>query len=150
MANYQVILREDIKNLGNTGDLVRVKPGYARNYLIPRGHAALATEGNVRQIEHEKAAAVARAAKLRSSADAIAKVLGAITVEIVKQAGDDGRLYGAVTTLEIAAALKTKGHDIPRKKMHLAAPIKLVGEYTVDVKLAPEVSATVKVVVKGQ
>lgn len=141
----QVVLRDDVENLGRSGDLVKVKPGYARNFLIPRGLAAVATHGNIAQIEHEKKAALARGAKLRASAQGRASELSAVAVEIAAQAGDNKKLFGSVGSRDIAQALAAKGFEVDRKKIVLAEPIKELGEYDVPVKLGYEVQATVKV-----
>jgi large subunit ribosomal protein L9 len=141
----QVVLRDDVENLGRSGDLVRVKPGFARNYLIPRGLAALATHGNVAQIEHEKKAAVARGAKLRQAAQGRASELGAVSVEIKANAGENQKLFGSVGVRDIADALAAKGVDIDRKKLVLKEPIKELGEFEVPVKLGYEVQAVIKV-----
>lgn len=140
-----VVLRDDIEKLGRSGDVVRVKPGYARNYLVPRGFASLATHGNVAQIEHEKKAAIARAAKLRAGAQGRAAELSAVTVEISAQAGDNERLFGSVGTRDIAQALAKKGIEVDRKKIVLDEPIKDLGEHEVNIKLGYEVNATIKV-----
>lgn len=140
-----VVLRDDIEKLGRSGDVVRVKPGYARNYLVPRGFASLATHGNVAQIEHEKKAAIARAAKLRAGAQGRAAELSAVTVEISAQAGDNERLFGSVGTRDIAQALAKKGIEVDRKKIVLDEPIKDLGEHEVTIKLGYEVNATIKV-----
>ncbi len=141
----QVVLRDDVENLGRSGEVVRVKPGYARNYLIPRGLAAAATHGNVAQIEHEKKVAVARATKLRAAAQGRAGELSNVSVEIAAQAGDNQKLFGSVGTRDIAQALAAKGVEVDRKKIVLAEPIKELGEYDVPVKLGYEVQATIKV-----
>jgi large subunit ribosomal protein L9 len=141
----QVVLRDDVENLGRSGDLVRVKPGYARNYLIPRGLASPATHGNVAKIEHEKRVAVARAAKLRQEAQGRAAGLAAVTVEIAAQAGDNNKLFGSVGARDIAQALAAKGVEVDRKKILLAEPIKELGEHEVPIKLGYDVQATVKV-----
>lgn len=146
-SHIQVVLRDDVENLGKSGELVRVRPGYARNYLLPRGLAALATRGNIAQVEHEKKVAIARAAKLRGDAEAVSKRIGGTTVEIAVQAGEGDKLFGSVGTKDIAEALAKKGHEIDRKKIVLADNIKTLGEHEVAVKLGYEVTATVKVVV---
>lgn len=140
-----IVLRDDIEKLGRSGDVVRVKPGYARNYLVPRGFASLATHGNVAQIEHEKKAAIARASKLRAGAQGRAAELSAVTVEISAQAGDNERLFGSVGTRDIAQALTKKGIEVDRKKIVLDEPIKDLGEHEVVIKLGYEVNATIKV-----
>ncbi|GAB4199121.1 MAG: 50S ribosomal protein L9 [Sandaracinaceae bacterium] len=144
-SSIQVVLKDDVEKLGKSGEIVKVKPGYARNYLLPRGLAAPATRGNVAQVEHEKKMALARAAKLRSDAEAIAKRIDGLTVEIKMQAGEGDRLFGSVGTKDIAEALKAKGHDVDRKKIQLPEPIKFAGEHPVTIKLGYEVAATVKV-----
>ena len=143
-TNIQVVLREDVAKLGKTGELVKVKPGFARNYLLPRGLGVVATQGNIEQIEHEKKAAVARAAKLKKSADAIAQVLSTVTVTVKKQVGEGDKLYGSVTTKEVADALKAKGHEIDRKSITLPTDARALGTYEVTAKLAPDVTATFK------
>ncbi len=149
-THIHVVLREDVAKLGKTGELVRVKPGFARNFLLPRGYAVSATEGQVNKIEHEKRAALARAVKLRSSAEAIAKTLNGMVLEAGKQAGEDGRLYGSVTTAEISALLAQKNFEIDRKKITIAETIKSVGEYDVTVKLSSDISATLKLKVSAK
>ncbi len=141
----QVVLRDDVENLGQSGELVRVKPGYARNYLIPRGLAKVATHANVAQIEHEKKVAVSRASKLRQGAQGRAAELAALTLEIAAQAGDNQKLFGSIGSRDIAQALAAKGFEVDRKKVVLAEPIKELGEYQVPVRLGYEVQATVKV-----
>ncbi|MFO0711398.1 MAG: 50S ribosomal protein L9 [Sandaracinus sp.] len=144
-ANIQVVLKDDVEKLGKSGEIVKVKPGYARNYLLPRGLAAPATRGNVAQVEHEKKVALARAAKLRGDAEAVAKRIDGVVIEIKMQAGEGDRLFGSVGTKDIAEALKSKGHEVDRKKIQLPEPIKFAGEHTVTVKLGYEVAATIKV-----
>ena len=142
--SIQVVLREDVAKLGKIGELVKVKPGFARNYLLPRSLAVAATEGNIRQIEHEKKAALARAAKLHADASGIAAALSSVKLTIVKPAGDEGKLYGSVTTKEISDALKAKGYDIEKKKISIGDGIRALGTFDVMVKLAPAVGATFK------
>jgi large subunit ribosomal protein L9 len=146
MAAYlQVVLRESMKNLGKSGDVVRVRPGYARNYLLPRGLAAFATETNIARLEHEKREAVARTAKLRAEADAVAKRVSGVVVKISRNVGADDRMYGSITAKDIAAELEKLGHKVDRRKIDLPEPIRALGSFDVAVKLAPEVSATFKV-----
>jgi large subunit ribosomal protein L9 len=149
-ANIQVILRQDVEKVGKSGELVRVRPGFARNYLLPRELAVAATESAVHRIEHERAVAVFRAEKARKEAQAGADRLSAITVRIVQKAGEDGKLFGSVTTKDIEAALKAQGIVIDRRKVQLAEPIKAVGIYPIQVKLVPDVSATLKVEVAAK
>ncbi|MCC7542010.1 MAG: 50S ribosomal protein L9 [Deltaproteobacteria bacterium] len=146
----QVILREDVPNLGKSGQLVKVAPGYARNYLLPQSLAAPATRASVARIEHEKRSILERAAKVKKSATAISDKLAQISVEISKRAGENERLFGSVTTTEIAAALKDKGLDVDRRKIVIGQQIRQLGVYDVQVKLAPEVTGTFKLWVVAQ
>ncbi|RYE81730.1 MAG: 50S ribosomal protein L9 [Myxococcales bacterium] len=146
MAAYiQVVLREPVKNLGKSGELVRVRPGYARNFLLPRELAAQATEKNVARLEHEKREALARTAKLKSGAEQTAAKLNGFTVTLKRSVGSDDRLFGSVTAKDIAAALAEAGHTVDRRKIDLKDAIKSLGSHEVSVRLAPEVSSTFKV-----
>ena len=147
-SNIQVVLKDDVENLGKSGDLVKVKPGYARNFLMPRGLAALATRANIAEVEHHKRAAIARAAKLKGDASALAKVLEGLTLELTVQVGEGDKMFGSIGAKDVAEALEAKGHKIDRKKIALAEPIKTLGEHAVPVKLGYEVTGSVKVVVK--
>lgn len=141
----QVILKENIDTLGHIGDIVKVAPGYARNYLLPKGLAVEATEKNAKALEHVKRQMAYKKDKVTQAAKLLLAKLEGLAVELVHQAGAEGKLFGSVTNMEIAAFLKEKGVDIDRKKIALAEPIKQVGEYTVPVKLHPEVTASLKV-----
>ena len=141
--NIQVVLREDVAKFGKIGELVKVKSGFARNFLLPRGYAVVATEGNIQQIEHARKAAIANAAKLKKSFEAIAQQLSTVTVTLAKQAGDEDKLYGSVTTREIADALKAKGFDVDKKRIELPEA-RALGTYEAKARLAPEVVATFK------
>lgn len=143
-ANIQVILRHDVDKLGKSGDLVRVRPGFARNFLLPRELAVPATSAAVHRIEHEKAVSLARADKARKEAEGHASKLRAIALTIAQKAGEDGKLFGSVTTKDIEAALRAHGVTVDRKKIQLAEPIKNLGSYEVPVRLASEVVAAVK------
>lgn len=145
MAMIQVILQQDLKNLGKSGELVRVRPGYARNYLIPRSLAMPATVHNVKQVEHQQRISAASAAKARGEATALADKIGAVTVTLTRKVGEEDRLFGSVTTKDIATALKEKGFDVDRKKIELAEPIRTAGTFNVTVKLLGDVTATFKV-----
>jgi len=144
-ANIQVILSQDVDKVGKSGELVRVRPGFARNYLLPRQLAVPATDAAVHRIEHERAVAIVRTEKARREALASADRLSALPIQIVQKAGEDGRLFGSVTTKDIEAALKRQGVVIDRRKIELAEPIKAVGSYQVPVKLVSDVSAMLKV-----
>jgi len=141
----QVILREHVDNLGRRGDIVKVADGYARNYLLPRKLALLATDGNKKQIERERGKFVIKEAEEQKVAEAMAERLGALDIAIAKKVGETDALYGSVTTADIAEALKAKGFELDRRKLHLAEPIKRLGEFDVSVKLHPDVTAHVKV-----
>jgi large subunit ribosomal protein L9 len=147
-THIQVVLKDDVDNLGSSGEVVRVRPGYARNFLLPRGLAAVATRSNIAQVEHEKQVATARSAKLRTDAQAVAKRLEGTAIEISMQAGEGDKLFGSVGTKDVADALAKKGHTVDRKKIVMPEAIKTLGEHTVGVKLGYDVTANVKVVVK--
>jgi large subunit ribosomal protein L9 len=149
MANVQVILKQDVDKIGRAGELVRVKPGFARNYLLPRGLAAVATSENVRQVEHERRIALALAEKQRKFAEGSAAQIEGLVVEIAMQVGEGDRLYGSVTSRDVAQALASKGIDIDRKKLHLPDAIKALGEYTITAKLGHEVNASFKLIVRA-
>jgi large subunit ribosomal protein L9 len=149
-STIQVILQQDLKNVGKSGELVKVKPGYARNYLIPRRLAVPATVRNIAQVEHQQRVTAARAAKLRAEAGTIAEKLGAVTVTIARKVGEEGRIFGSVTAKDIAEALLAKDIVVDKKKMVIAEPIRAIGTFDVGVKLVGDVEATVKVEVVGQ
>ncbi|HTK28258.1 MAG TPA: 50S ribosomal protein L9 [Vicinamibacterales bacterium] len=146
----EVILREHVDNLGRRGEIVKVADGYARNYLLPRKLALLATDGNKKQIERERARFDAKEAEEKKVADAIAARLASVEIEIARKVGETDALYGSVTSADIAEALAAKGFDIDRRKLQLAEPIKKIGEVEVPVKLAREVTAHVKVKVVAE
>ena len=146
-SHVQVILKQDVDKLGNAGDLVRVRPGFARNYLLPRGLAAVATGANITQIEHERRIALAVAEKSRKAAQGAAAQVEGLRIEIAVQVGEGDRLFGSVTSRDVAEALHAKGVEIDRKRLILPDAIKSVGEYDIAVKLGQEVSATFKLAV---
>jgi large subunit ribosomal protein L9 len=143
----QLILKEDVQNLGKSGDLVKVKPGFGRNYLIPQGLAVMATASNVKEVEHQKKLIAARNAKLAKDSQAVADKLGAIEVSIERQVGEENKLFGSVTSRDIADALKEKGVTVDHRKIHMDEPIKTIGYQTVDIKLGQGVTGKIKVVV---
>jgi large subunit ribosomal protein L9 len=145
MERIQVILKEDVANLGRSGELVSVKPGYGRNYLIPQGLAVLATRKNVARLEHERKAIETRAAKLRKDAQSVADRLGGVTLQLERQVGEGDKLFGSVTSRDVEEALAAQGIAIDRKKIQLDDPIRALGQYTIDVKLARDVVGQVKV-----
>lgn len=139
-----VILQQDLKNLGKTGEVVKVRPGYARNYLLPKQLAAAATTKNMARIEHEQRAAAAKNAKAKVAAQELATKIGATAVSLTRKAGEEGKLFGAVTAKEIEAALAEKGVAVDRRKIQLDEPIKAVGTFQIPVKLGYDVTATIK------
>src|SRR6476660_9315764 len=148
----EVILREHVDHLGRRGEIVKVADGYARNYLLPRKLALLATDGNKKQIERERVKFDALEAEEQKVAEAAAARLAGVEVEIARKVGETEALYGSVTSSDIAEALAAKGVDIDRRKLQLAEPIKKLGEYEVPVKLHRDVTARLKVrvVAEGQ
>jgi large subunit ribosomal protein L9 len=146
----QVILRDDMDNLGKSGEVVNVKPGYARNYLLPRGLAIKATAGDIKRVEHEKRVIAARAAKMAKAAQAEADKLSQVSVTIERAVGEADKLYGSVTSRDIAEALRAQGVIVDAKKLQLDEPIKALGSVDVPVKLGRGVSATIKVTVAKQ
>ena len=146
----KLILREDVDNLGKGGEVVDVKPGYGRNFLLPRGLAVLANTRNIREIEHQKQVASAKAAKLKASAQAVAKRLAETPVTLKRKVGEQDKLYGSVTALDVAEALAARGLEIDRRTIDLADPIKTVGDFDVPVKLHSEVVGKVKVTVEAE
>lgn len=145
----KVILKENLENLGQIGDIVKVAPGYARNYLLPKGFAIEATEKNAKALEHAKRQLAYKKNKALEAAKLLVAKLEALTINLTHQAGEEGKLFGSVTNMEIAAFLKANGLEIDRKKIVLAEPIKQLGDYSVPVKIHPEVAATLKVTVSA-
>jgi len=141
----QVILREDVAHLGKAGELATVRDGYGRNFLIPYGKAVLASEKNVRELEHHKRMIFQRQAKLKASAEAVAAKLGALQVTVKRKVGEQDKLYGSVTNKDIADELARMGAEIDRHTIELPEPIRALGTYDVAVKLFAGVDATVKV-----
>src|SRR5881227_1413017 len=150
MPHKQVLLREDIDKLGARGEIVRVKAGYARNYLLPRKLAVEATTNNVRQIEGERAALAKREAKERSGAELQADQLRKLTLKFERKVGEAGVLYGSVTSMDVAHALQEQGYEIDRRKIVLREPIKRFGNYTVPVRLHREVTIDLPISVLGE
>jgi large subunit ribosomal protein L9 len=150
MANTTILLREDIEHIGGRGEIVKVKAGYARNYLLPQGYATLATKGNVKQIEQERAALLKKAAIERATAEAQKEQMESIALTFQRKAGEQGTLFGSVTSMDIAEALNAKGYEIDRRKIALKDAIKETGEYTVNVKLHRDVTLEVPVTVTAE
>ena len=146
----EVILREDVKTLGKAGEMVRVKPGYARNYLLPHGLAFEATEGNKKRIAAETRARGVRDAAEKTEAETAAARLSAVTLTIAGKAGEEGKLFGSVTAQDVADALGRAGHAIDRRRIELDHPIKSLGDHVVRVRLHSEVHAEVRVSVVAE
>lgn len=145
----EVILTKDVENLGRAGELVRVKPGYGRNYLLPRGLALVATRGNIAQLEHHKRSIAAEQAKIRADHEQKAKQLDAASVSIPRQVGQDGKLFGSVTSKDIVEALAAQNVEIDRKLIRLPEPLKEVGTHEVTVRFSADVVVPLKVNVIG-
>jgi len=152
MGHTKVLLREDVDDLGARGEIVRVRAGYARNYLLPRKLAVEASAGNVKGIEQERAALLKKEAKERATAEAQSQQIGSIVLEFKRKAGEQGALYGSVTSMDIAEALHERGYEIDRHRIHLREPLKRLGDYSVPVRLHREVTLElqVKVVPEGE
>lgn len=141
----KVILKEDVDNLGEMGAVVEVKDGYGRNYLIPRDLAVVANPKNIRHFEHQKKMIDAKVKKVRKSAEDFAEQLSGITLNFEARAGEEDKLFGSVTTKDIAEAISQKGIEIDRRKIMLDEPIKRLGSYEVPVKVHQDVIANIKV-----
>ncbi|HVF68777.1 MAG TPA: 50S ribosomal protein L9 [Pyrinomonadaceae bacterium] len=150
MATTSVLLREDVDNLGARGEIVKVKAGYARNYLLPRKLAVEATAGNVKRIEAERAALLKKEARERTTAEAQSSVMKSVHLKFERKVGEHGLLYGSVTAMHIADALKEKGYEVDRRRIQLSEPIKETGDFTVTVRLHREVNVEIPVTVTGE
>jgi large subunit ribosomal protein L9 len=146
----EVILREHVDNLGKRGEVVKVADGYARNYLLPRKLALLATEGNKKQIEREREKFEAKEGEERKVAEAMAGRMGSLEIQIARRVGENDVLFGSVTSADVANALDAKGFEVDRRKLQLSDPIKKLGDYDVPLKLHRDVVATVKVKVVAE
>lgn len=141
----EVILREDVPHLGHIGDIVKVRPGYARNYLLPRGLASVADRRNLAVLEHEKRLVEEKRKRAMSAAEAVVKTLAATRVTIAARAGEEGKLFGSVTNIDIERALAEAGVTVERRRIRLDEPIKTLGEHTVAVTLSAGVQGAVTV-----
>ena len=146
----KLLLKEDVHGLGCCGDEVEVKNGYGKNFLIPKGQAIAATPKNLKQFNHQKAIVQGRLKKIKISAEAHALEIGKVICTFKKKVGDNGKLFGAVTTQEISESLRSHGIELDRRKLQLKEPIKSLGDFEVPVKLHPEVAFSVKVSVVGE
>lgn len=140
-----VILKQNVENLGSTGDTVNVSPGYARNFLLPRGMVVAATEHNVVEVDHQRRILDKKRQKEREHAEAQGKKLSQLSVTLKRKAGEQDKLFGAVTTADIAQELIRMGFEIDRRAVQLADAIRTLGVFSVNVKLHPEVASSVKV-----
>lgn len=152
MAHTKILLRQDVDDLGVRGEIVRVRAGYARNYLLPRKLAVEATSNNVKGIERERASLLKKEATERATAEGQGAQIGALVLEFQRKAGEQGALYGSVTSMDIAEILKDRGYEIDRHRIHLREPIKRLGEFAVPLRLHREVTIDlqVKVVSEGE
>jgi large subunit ribosomal protein L9 len=146
----QVILREDIPNLGRPGDVVKVRDGYARNFLLPRSLAVEANPRNLRTFEHEKRIGLMRREAVRKDALKIKERIEAISISVGARAGEEGKLFGSITNIDIERALRQKGLDIERRKIVLQEPIKQLGDFTITIKIDSETEASLKLTVSPE
>lgn len=144
-TTLQVVLQGDVDKVGKSGDLVKVRPGFARNFLIPRSLAVPATTAAINRINHEKAVAVAKADKAKKEAQGLAERINGLKLTIARPVGEDERLFGSVTAREIESEASKHGVAVDRKKMHLTEPLKALGTFEIPVKLTSGVTATLKV-----
>lgn len=145
----EVILKQDVHGLGYKNDVVKVKPGYGRNYLIPNGVALIANESNKRMIAENTRQMAHKAEKIKTDAEALAQKIGDITLELKTKAGETGKIFGAITSLQVSEALKAKGFDVDRRKIAFKEQPKELGEYTVNLDLHKEVKHDIKIKVSA-
>ena len=150
MRQVTLILREPVLRLGEAGDVVKVKPGFARNYLIPQGKAMVATAANVRELEHDKRVVSEKAAKEMKSLEAVRDRIESLSLEVVARVGEEGKLFGSVTVLQIAEQLAAQGVEIDRRRIDLREPIKEAGEHIVPIKLHRDLVANAKLKVSPE
>ena len=141
----QVILHENLDNLGKVGDVVKVKDGYARNFLIPNGFAVLASKRNISEIAHQKRAAESRRGKVMAEAEKFGKAVEAAKITLPRQVGADEKLFGSVTSMDLEQALRSQGIAISKKQIHLPEPLKTLGLHEVSVKIHPEITVKIRV-----
>jgi large subunit ribosomal protein L9 len=146
----EVILKEDIANVGKIGEVVRVRDGYARNYLLPRGLVLVANKKNLKTFEHQKKIVADQKQKIVRQAQTVSDQLATVAVVIPMKVGEEGRLFGSVTTMQIEKALKARGVNVERRKIHLNEPIKMAGDYEVPVRLSADVTVQLKVSVVSE
>jgi len=148
--NVQVILSEDVPNLGRTGEVVKVRAGFARNYLLPRHLAVEANQKNIREFEHNRRVSMLRRERQKSHALTLKEKVEALALVIKARAGEEGKLFGSVTNIDIERALREQGFDIERRKIQLPEPLKRLGEFQVAIRLEAEVEASLKVEVAAE
>lgn len=146
----EVILQEDVPNLGQIGDIVRVKDGYARNFLLPRGLAVVADRRNVRVLEHQQRVANIKLQRQRKAGEALAQQLSQVTVSVTARAGEEGKLFGSVTNMDIERLLTERGFTVERRKILLDDPIKAIGTYTVPIQVARDLQTAITVTVEPE
>jgi len=146
----EIILTENVDGLGHIGDVVKVKPGYARNFLVPRGLAVLASNRNVKELEHQKRQLERKLQRVTQAAEVLKNRIEASPIVVTHKAGEEGKLYGAVTSMEIEAKLADKGIEIDRKRIQLDEPIKSLGEHAISIKLDAGIVASVKLTVVAE
>jgi large subunit ribosomal protein L9 len=145
----EIILKEDVPNVGHTGDIVKVKPGFARNYLFPRGLAVVADRRSIGELEHQKRVLAEKRERERRASQSVAEGLNQLRLNVKARAGEGGKLFGSVTNLDIEKDLADKGFNVERRRIRLDEPIKTLGEHRVVIRLAAGVDATVTVVVEA-
>lgn len=146
----EVILRDDVANLGKIGEVVRVKPGYARNFLLPRGLAVEANRKNLRMLEHHKRVIGAKAERERKGAEAVAGRMQGLRLTVRAKAGEEGRLFGSVTNLDVERLLAEQGFAVDRRRIALAEPIKQLGTFPIEVQVGRGIHATVQLTIEGE
>jgi large subunit ribosomal protein L9 len=148
--NIQLILNEEVPNLGGPGDVVKVRAGYARNYLLPRKLAVEANPKNLRAFEHQKGLAMLKREALKNKARGLKEKLDVLSVTVSARAGEEGKLFGSVTNIDVERALRERGIEIDRRKILLVEPIKQLGDYTIQIRLEAEVEAGLKLSVTAE
>jgi large subunit ribosomal protein L9 len=141
----EVILKEDVANVGKIGEVVRVRDGYARNYLLPRGLVLLANKKNLKTFEHHKKVVADQKLKITREAQSVGETIGAVSLTIRMRVGEEGKLFGSVTNIQIEKALKAQGLTVDRRKIHLEEPIKVAGDYEVPIRMTADLTVPLKV-----
>ncbi len=150
MRQVKLILRETVQGLGEAGDLVGVKVGYARNYLLPQGKALLATESKVRELEHHKRVVTEKAARDLNDLQALRDRLESVALEVTARVGEEGKLFGSVTTAHIAELLAEKGYKVDRRKIQLGEPLREIGDHVVPIRLQADLTAEVALKISAE